>query len=99
MSSDQFTLPTIEVLLSRDELSRAIEAITGDSSEAVLEGRLRREIEANHPSLSEMCDEPEEAVQIFDAIERDLLDRDNEEGLLRLNDSAHSASISETRIR
>jgi hypothetical protein len=98
MPSDQSTSLTIEVLPNQDELKRAIEAITDDSSEVVPEERLRREIVANHPSLSEICDEPEQAVQISETIERGLLNRDDE-GLLHLNDSPHIASISETRIR
>jgi len=98
MSSDQSTSPTIEVLPSQDEFERAIEVITDDSSEVVPEERLRREIVANHPSLSEICDEPEQAVQISEAVERGLLNRDDE-GLLRLNDSSHVMSVSETRIR
>jgi len=98
MPSDQSTSLTIEVLPNQDEFKRAIETIAGNSSEAVPEGRLRSEIVANHPSLSEICDEPEQAVQISEAIEQGLLNRDDE-GLLRLNDSSHVISISETRIR
>jgi hypothetical protein len=99
MKSNHSTSTEIEVLPGQDELSRAIETIAGDCSEAVPEDRLRRELVTNHPSVSHLTDEPEKAVQISEAVERGLLDRADEEGLLRLNDSAHSASISETRIR
>jgi hypothetical protein len=88
----------MDVLPSQDKFSRAIKAITGDSSKAVFEECLRSELAANHPSLSEICDEPEQAVRIEEAIERGLLYRDDE-GLLRLNDSPHIPSVSETRIR
>jgi hypothetical protein len=98
MPSDQSTSLTIEVLPNQDELKRAIEAIAGDSSEAVPEERLRHEIVANHPTLGHLNDVPEQAVQIDEAVEKGLLNRDDE-GLLRLNDSPHIASISETRIR
>jgi len=50
MKSDQPTSLTIEVFPSQDELSRVIEAIAGDSSEAVPEEQLRREIVANYPT-------------------------------------------------
>jgi len=98
MKSNQSTSLTIEVLPNQDELKRAIEVITDDSSEAVFEECLRSELVANHPSLFEICDEPEQAVQISEAVERGLLNRDDE-GLLRLNDSSHVMSVSETRIR
>jgi hypothetical protein len=97
MPSEQSTTPTIEVLPNQDAFEHAIEAITGDSSEAVPEERLRREIVANHPTLGHLNDVPVQAVQISEAIERGLLDRDDE-GLLRLNDSDHIMSVSETRI-
>lgn len=98
MPSDQSTSLTIEVLPNQGEFERAIKAITGDSSKAVPEGRLRSEIRANYCTLPESADGPEQVVLIAEAIERGLLDRDDE-GLLRLNDSTHVASISETRIR
>lgn len=98
MPSDQSTSLTFEVLPNQDEFERAIEAITGDSSEAVPEERLRSEIVANHPSVSQLTDEPEQAVQISEAVEKGILKRDDE-GLLRLNDSDHIRSVSETRIR
>ena len=97
MKSDQSTSLTIEVLPNQDGFERAIEAITGDSSEAVPEERLRREIVANHPTLGQLNDVPVGVVQISEAIENGLLDRDDE-GLLRLNDSDHITSVSETRI-
>jgi len=97
MSSDQSTTPNIGVLPNRDGFERAIEAIMGDSLEPVPEERLRRQIVANHWSLSETCDESEQAVQISKAIERGLLIRDDE-GLLRLNDSDDITSVSKTRI-
>lgn len=98
MPSDQSTSLTIEVLPNQDEFKRAINAIAGDSSEAVPEGRLRSEIRANYCTLPESSDGPEQVVLIAEAVEKGLLKRDDE-GLLRLNDSAHVASISETRIR
>jgi hypothetical protein len=96
--SDQSTSLTIEVLPNQDELKRAIETVAGNSSEAVPEGRLRSEIVANHPTLGHLNEVPEQAVQIDEAVEKGLLNRD-EEGLLRLNDSTHVMSVSETRIR
>ena len=97
MPSDQSTL-TIEVLPNQDEFERAIKAIAGDSSEAVPEVRLRNEIRANYCTLPESSDGIEQVVLIAEAVEKDILKRDDE-GLLRLNDSPHLASISETRIR
>ncbi len=98
MPSDQSTSLTIEVLPNQDEFKRAIEMIAGDSSEAVPEERLRHEIVANHPTLGHLNEVPEQAVQISEIIEKGLLNRDDE-GLLRLNDSTHVMSVSETRIR
>ena len=98
MKSDQSTPLTIEVLPNQDEFERAIEAITGDSSKPVPEDRLRAEIRANYCTLPESSDGPQQEVLIAEAIEKGLLKRDNK-GLIRLNDSPHVTSISETRIR
>ncbi len=98
MPSDQSTSLTIEVLPNQDAFERAIEAITGDSSESVSEERLRREIIEDYCTLPESSDGPEQAVLIAEAVEKGLLKRDDE-GLLRLNNSTHVASVSETRIR
>ena len=98
MPSDQSTSLTIEVLPNQDEFERAIEAITGDSSEPVPEERLRSEIRANYCTLPKSSDGIEQVVLIAEAEEKGLLNRDDE-GLLRLNDSDHITPISETRIR
>jgi len=96
MQPDQSTSPTIEVLPNQDELKRAIEAITGDSSKAVFEECLRSELAANHPSLSEICDESEQAIQIEEAIENDLLKRGPKENMIQLG--CETKGVSETRI-